>query len=268
MSFTALVVLALLSSGAEARGKLGSNSKSTSDSKNIIKFDEGFVHRLRACNAFAASSPVEMIHHRVGKDKSGDEELTKAGVLEYKTCRDFAVHLNRGDSVEFTKNGSHVGSFAVASLPQRDALFLLVLHRRSADSMRPSFSSHIFNENEKSAQLAVLDVFNGADHHNIQIRDSSNSKGGPSKILRAEDLNYDTVVSIAPGDYECGLKGAAKTIAKFQALKGESYIAMRVGLKGEADFPEEVVVFPSPSGAARMWQGSVVSLVMLLLLWQ
>lgn len=268
MSFGSLVVLALLSADvAEARGKLGSHSKTTSKSEAIIEMDKAFVHRLRACNAYAAHAPVELIHHRVGKDKSADEILTKAGVLAYKSCRDFAIHLKRGDSVEFTTNGSHVGSFAVASLPQRDALFLLVLHRRSADSQRPAFSSHIFNENAQSAQLAVLDVYNGANLHNIQIRDSQDKKGGPSKIQRAEDLNYDTVVSITPGDYECGLRGAAKTIAKFQALKGESYLAMRVGLKDEADFPEEVVVFPSPSGAARMWQGSIV-LLMLLFLWQ
>jgi hypothetical protein len=266
MSFSALVVLVLLSADvAQARGKLGSHSRTKSKSKAIIE-ENDFVHRLRACNAYTTSTPVEIVHHRMGKDKSADEKLTKAGVLAYKSCRDFAIHLRRGDSLEFVQNGSHVGSFAVASLPQRDALFLLVLHRRSPESQRPAFSSHIFSDNPKNTQLAVLDVYNGPESHSIQIRDSE-KKGGPSKTARTEDLNYDTVVSITPGKYECGLKGAAKTIASIQAMQGESYIAMRVGLKNGGDFPEEVVVFPSPSGAARMCQGIVVSL-MLLFLWQ
>jgi len=266
MSFSALVVLALLKADVtEARGKLGSGSRTKS--KAIIDMNKEFVHRLRACNAYATDGPVDIVHHRKGKGKTADELLTKSGSLEYKSCQDFPIHLLRGDSVEFTQNGSHVGSFAVASLPKHDALFLLVLHRRSADSKRPAFSSHIFNESPKSAQLAVLDVYQGPDMHVIQIRDAQ-KKGEASKTARAEDLSYDTVVSITPGDYECGMKGAAKKIVKLQASQGESYIAMRVGLKGNAEFPEEVLVFPSASGAARMFQGSAMLLVMLVFLWQ
>jgi len=268
MSLTVLAAFVLLSVDvAEARGKLGSNSKTKSNA--IIDVSKEFVHRLRACNAYATTKPVEVVHHRAHQDKGADEILTKAGVLGYKSCRDFAIHLQRGDSLEFLQNGSHVGSFAVSSLPRRDALFLLVIHRRSAESMMPAFSSHIFSDNSKSAQLAVLDVFNGPDMHQIQIRDSNgNKRTGASLIARSEDLNYDTVVSITPGDYGCGLKGAATQIATLQARQGESYIAMRVGLKGKDGFPEEIVVFPSASGGARMLQDAIVSLVMLLILTQ
>jgi len=265
MSLSALVVLALLSADvAEARGKLGSRQKTKSDA---IIHNKDFVHKLRACNAYAADEPVDVVHHPKGKGKADNEVLTKAGALEYKSCQDFAIHLLRGDSVEFTQNGTHVGSFAVASLPKRDALFLLVLHRRSAESKRPAFSSHIFNESPKSAQLAVLDVYNGPDKHNIQIRDAQKT-GESSKTSRSEDLSYDTVVSITPGDYECGIKDSKKKLAKLQATNGESYIAMRVGLKGDSHFPEEVLVFPAASGASRICQGSVISLVVLLFLWQ
>jgi len=260
MSFSALMVLILLSADvAEARGKLGAKR---AESTAVVKPDQEFVHRLRACNAYTTKQPVEVIHHRGHKDKTADEDLTKAGPLRYKTCRDFAIHLQRGDSVEFTQNGSHVGSFAVASLPQRDALFLLVLHRRSGESKKPAFSSHIFTDNPKSAQLAVLDVYNGPETNKIQIHDIK----GEKKIARSEMLSYDTVVSISPGHYDCELQGQEKKLAKIQALHGESYVAMRVGLKGEDGFPEDVIVFPTPSGAARMWQGCFPLALILMLL--
>lgn len=258
MRFHSFALLALIRTNfVEARGKLGSKSKA------IIKTDKEFVHRLRACNAYASGTSIEIIHHRKNKDKATDENLTKAGKLSYKACRDFAIHLLRGDSVEFIQNSSHLGSFAVASLPQRDALLLLVLHHRSPESAKPAFSSHIFSSTHKSAQLAVLDVYNGPEIHTVQIRDSSRSKDH-----RAEDLHYDTVVSITPGDYECGLKDKSTETARLAAMTGESYIAMRVGMKSKDAskdiFPEEIVVFPSPSGAAQMWQGSMVLLVVLL----
>jgi len=261
MSFAVVAVLTLLSTdAAEAYGNLGK-------SKAIINDKRKFVHRLRACNAYASSTPLQIVHHRAHKDKEADEILTKAGVLGYKSCRDFAIHLEPKDSIEFTQNGSHVGSFAVASLPQRDALFLLILHRRGA-TKNPAFHSHIFNENAKSAQLAVLDLYDGTDVHKIEIQDSQKAKGGPSKTQRSEDLNYDTVVSITPGEYECKLRGGPDKVAALQALHGESYVAMRVGLKGEDGFPEEVVVFPNSSGAVGMLQGTAVSLVMLMFVWQ
>merc|ERR1719316_2672851 len=92
-------------------------------------------------------------------------------LLSYKQCQDFPVKLGRGDSMEFLKNGLHLGSFSVSDIPQRDALLLLVLHRRDKDSPVPRFSSHIF-ASVPHPQVATLDVYQGSSHSHLAIRDA------------------------------------------------------------------------------------------------
>merc|ERR1719424_197487 len=61
-----------------------------------------FSHRLRVCNAFTDTAPVEVVHHETGsRHGSPAVNLTMDGLLAYKECRDFPLKLNRFDSVEF-----------------------------------------------------------------------------------------------------------------------------------------------------------------------
>merc|ERR1719324_2150001 len=87
---------------------------------------EGFVrtlefkHRLRVCNAYPFSAPLDV--HR-SRDK-----LTEAP-MAYKSCKDFLAPLKSGDKLEFKIGDASAGTFAVSDLPNNDAVLLLIIHR-------------------------------------------------------------------------------------------------------------------------------------------
>merc|ERR1719161_627561 len=102
-----------------------------------------------------------------------------------------------------------------------------MIHRHDTLSTAVSFESHVF-ANLLNAQIAVIDTYKGAEKASLKIQDASTSK-----TAREEDLRYDSVVAVNPGDYEVTLVGSeGKRINKASliALNRESYVVMRVGV--------------------------------------
>merc|ERR1719191_2309535 len=90
--------------------------------------------------------------------------------MSYKSCRDFMAPLMAGDKLEFKVSDASAGTFAVADLPQNDAVLLLVIHRHDQVSTAVSFESHVF-ANLLNAQVAVIDTYKGAAKATPRIKD-------------------------------------------------------------------------------------------------
>lgn len=222
---------------------------------------------VRLCNAFADKAPVSISlkpgAKKAGNKKHDDIHLTAQG-LHYKSCQDWPLNLQRGDTFEFQQGGAQLGAFAVTSVPQWDATLLLIIKRKGTSS-RAVFASHVFGKT-KNAQLAVLDMYTGPSKHTVVIQESKEPKQ-PSpdesghqllqKRSQSENLAYDTVVAVGDGSYFCSLAEidqakrstyAASTAEKkskvaFNVVAAENYVALRVG--GSPGYPEELIVFPS-----------------------
>merc|ERR1719182_792043 len=119
--------------------------------------------------------------------------------MPYKTCQDMATPLKPGDKIEFRVGDSSAGTFSVSDLPQNDATLLLVISRHDTLSTAVSFESHVF-ANLENAQVAVIDTYKGSEKATMKIKDSQKQKSA-----RSEDLRYDSVVAVNPGEYEVAL---------------------------------------------------------------
>jgi hypothetical protein len=193
-----------------------------------------FKHRLRVCNAYPYAAPLDLYR--------GKEKLTQAS-MPYKECEDFKVQLKAGDKLEFRVGDANAGTFSVADLPNNDAVLVLVIYRHDTLSTAVSFESHVF-ANLLNAQVAVIDTYKGADKATLKIKDSAKTKSA-----RSEDLRYDSVVAVNPGEYEVMLVGsdnAEKAKSSLVALNRESYIVLRVGVEAQSGqaYPQEIMVHP------------------------
>jgi len=194
-----------------------------------------FNHRLRVCNAYPYAAPLDLYN--------GHKKLTQS-TMPYKACQDFASLLKAGDKLEFRVGDSTAGTFSVSDLPNNDAVLLLLIHRHDTLSTAASFESHVF-ANLLNAQVAVLDTYKGSEKATMKIRDA-----GTSKSTRSEELRYDSVVAVNPGEYEVALVGSdgtTKSTTPLVALNRESYVVMRTGVESQQgqSYPQEVVVYPS-----------------------
>lgn len=232
---------------------------------------EGFVralafkYTLRICNAYASEKKLEI---GKGKDKLIDG-------LPYKECKDLDTNLKSGDKIEFKFDGTEAGTFSIQDLPQNDATLLLMIKRHDAVSSAVAFESHVF-ANLANSQIAVLDLFKGAEKSTLKIQDKDDAK-----LSRQEDLRYDSVVAVNPGKYDCvlvGPDGKEKGRAGLVAVPKESYVVFRTGMEADKDskdwFPkeygEDVVVYPKPvveksgaSSASLMAVLAALSVIML-----
>lgn len=194
-----------------------------------------FSHRLRVCNAYPYTAALDVIR---GKS----ERLTGDDPMAYKSCRDFPSPLKPGDKLEFKVGESTAGTFAVSDLPNNDAVLLLVIHRHDTVSTAVSFESHVF-ANLMNAQVAILDTYKGAARGTPRIVDIATRNSTVS-----EELRYNSVVAVNPGEYEVELMDGAsvKSKAKLVALNHESYVVLRTGVEAKQgqSYEEELVVFP------------------------
>eukprot|EP00443_Scrippsiella_acuminata_P029795 CAMPEP_0115204474 /NCGR_PEP_ID=MMETSP0270-20121206/19187_1 /TAXON_ID=71861 /ORGANISM="Scrippsiella trochoidea, Strain CCMP3099" /LENGTH=398 /DNA_ID=CAMNT_0002617973 /DNA_START=102 /DNA_END=1297 /DNA_ORIENTATION=- len=169
-----------------------------------------FKHRLRVCNAYPGSVPVDIFH---GKHKLTDTPL------EYKSCREFTPPVRAGDKLQFKMAESNAGSFAVSDLPNNDAVLVLVIYRHDTMSTAVAFESHVF-ANLINAQVAVLDTYKGHAKAALRIQDDSSAK-----TSRSEELRYDSVVALNPGIFEVAMQGEdgeLKARQQFVALNREA----------------------------------------------
>jgi hypothetical protein len=237
LSFVCTMLIAL--QGVEAVNKGGQGLRASAS--GFVRSLE-FNHRLRVCNAYPYAAPLDLFN--------GHKKLTQSP-MPYKACEDFASQLKAGDKLEFRVGDSTAGTFSVADLPNNDAILLLLIHRHDTLSTAVSFESHVF-ANLLNAQVAVLDTYKGSEKASMKIRDASKAKAS-----RSEELRFDSVVAVNPGEYEVALvgsDGATKATTPLVALNRESYIVMRTGVESQQgqSYPQEVVVFPK----SQMVQGS------------
>jgi len=253
-----LVLCLALCAGAVAldTGSLRSNKKAG----GFVRALE-FKHRLRVCNAYPYSAALDVYQGESVK-------LTSDAPMHYRTCKDFLKTLKSGDKLEFKVGDASAGTFAVSDLPQNDAVLLLVIHRHDTVSTAVSFESHVF-ANLKNAEVVVMDTYKRNLHSKVSIKDAL--KGSKA---RAEELRYDSVVAINPGQYQVELMGAnGKSAAKssFVALNRENYVIIRTGIEAQQGpaFPQELLIYPNSDveslhGAATVAKASVALLVLLL----
>merc|ERR550514_362909 len=84
----------------------------------------------------------------------------------------------------------------------------------------------------------------------MKIKDSQSKKSA-----RSEDLRYDSVVAVNPGEYEVTLVGSdnsEKAKQSLVALNRESYIVLRVGVEAQSgqNYPQELMVHPKSDPSA------------------
>merc|ERR1719473_1448140 len=101
-----------------------------------------------------------------------------------------------------------------------------------------------------NAQIAIIDTYKGSAKSSVQIQDATKTKDA-----RSEDLRYDSVVAVNPGEYSVSLTGTdGASVAKspLVALNRESYIALRVGVEAQTGqaYPQELVVYPKSDPSA------------------
>jgi len=193
-----------------------------------------FQHKLRVCNAYPYAAPIDLFR--------GKEQLTSQA-MPYKSCEDFSTNLKAGDKIEFRVGDANAGTFSVSDLPNNDAVLLLVIHRHDTLSTAVNFESHVF-ANLLNAQVAVIDTYKGTEKSSVKIQDSKDAKSA-----RKEDLRYDSVVAVNPGEYMVTLTSTDGKVANTQslvALNRESYVVLRVGVEAQSgqSYPEELLVYP------------------------
>lgn len=225
------------------KGLRSQNTETNTESFGRLVSTQGFVralafkYTLRVCNSYAAKNKLEV---GKGKDKLIDS-------LPYKECKDLNTDLKGGDKIEFKFDGNEAGTFSIGDLPQNDATLLLMIARHDATSSAVAFESHVF-ANLANSQVAILDLYRGAEKSMIKIEDKADAK-----LSRSEDLRYDSVVAVNPGKYDCvlvGSDGKEKSRKGLKAVPQESYVVFRTGVespdKDDKDFAEDIVVYPKP----------------------
>lgn len=203
------------------------------------------MRALRICNAFVHEQPLKIRCLRTSED---------LGTLAYKECQDHQLPLQEGDQIQFKADTADVGTFAVAGLPRSPVTLLLIVSNKRGHASTAAFKSHAFADGaDGTAQVAVVDTYQGTNitERTVRIRDAVKVEAEDARA--GEELPLNSVVAVSPGNYRVELAGTEGPAASFAALDAKehvSYVVMRVG--GEGGSPEEVVVFPQLSGAARV----------------
>lgn len=254
MKCTAVLLLALapLVGGAEV-GHAMHRGLRTSAQGFVRALD--FKHTLRVCNAYPSDKELSVINAK--------ETL---GEMPYKSCKDVASPLKSGDKLEFKIDGSEVGTFSISDLPQNDATLLLVIFRHDTVSTAVAFESHVF-ANLANSQIAVIDTYKGTSKASVKIQDVKDAKHS-----RSEDLRYDSVVAVNPGEYQCvlmGSDGEEKSKTTLVAVAKESYAVLRVGVEAQSGkkYSQELMAYPqsdAPKSSAQT-KGPLLGLVLTLL---
>lgn len=253
-----LAVLSVATVGAHTVGVAGAHTQLRKDRSRSQGFVRAlaFQYSLRICNGFPSESQLAVF--------KGKEDLTKDAALPYKACKDYKPELKSGDKIDFKFDGSEAGTFTITDLPQNDATLLLVVHRHDTHSSTVSFESHVF-ANLANAQIAVIDSYSGGGKSTVKIQDSA-----ATKQARQEELRYDSVVAVNPGDYECVLyaeDGSVESKARLVALPKESYTVLRMGVDDPSKpYKPELVVYPqSDDSSLKSAAGRIPALAAVLL---
>lgn len=203
--------------------------------------------RLRLCNGYASPEPMEM-------RRLEDPKLVEYP-LAYKACHDYVLPMTDGDRLQFKVGEMDIGTFAVRGLPSTSSLLLLIPHRQHQSNNAVTFQSHIFMES-KTPQVAIIDAYQGPSHAVPLIEGKSQ-----------EELRFNTVVAVAPGRYNVGVRHqragegrAASLVQRLDARSEENYVVLRVG--ADDKFPESLIVFPAAAESAAPAHTCILGLVL------
>eukprot|EP00933_Yihiella_yeosuensis_P053981 TRINITY_DN52303_c0_g1_i1.p1 TRINITY_DN52303_c0_g1~~TRINITY_DN52303_c0_g1_i1.p1 ORF type:complete len:225 (+),score=43.09 TRINITY_DN52303_c0_g1_i1:244-918(+) len=155
---------------------------------------------LRVCNGYEKGDGVDVV---LGK--------TELGKLRHEACNDFYQPVSNGESIEFHKNGKTIGAFKVGSVPNYDAVLLLVIYKEGSEV---AFKSHVFVDGS-AAQAALIKTFPG-DGGQLNLKSSDKS----------HEMKYDAQVSVKAGHYDLSL-GNEKI--GFDMESGKVYVLMMTG---------------------------------------
>jgi len=265
------IVLAACALAAAGKVQLRHSSHKVSDEALHVGNPLEFKHQIRVCNAFPDMGALDIY--------LGAKCLTGELPMAYKSCRDFAAPLKSGDTLEFRLGDKSKGTFSVADLPNSDGVLLLVIHRHDSLSSAADFESHVFAALD-SAQVVVIDTYKGKAVAVAKITDRSAKVPTDPKAVapvRSEELRYDSVVAVNPGEYQVELVGASgkqESRATLVALSHGSYVVLRVGVERPSggSWPSQLVVFPNPKpqalhSSAAPHVASAVLLAALAALW-
>jgi len=219
------------------------------------------LHNLRVCNAFPYTTAIDVFR---GEPPGEVHKLTtRTGPLPYRRCFDMkSVQLQSGDRLHFQIGDVHLGTFALTDVPAASSAMtlLLVFYRNDRMSTSMRFASHAF-EDKYQPQIAVIDTYHGPTKSWIELSDS----------VHAEEIAYNTVITVETGTFEVKLKSRdqeEKPPLMLDARSHETYVVMRTGVKAYdgPSYPEQLVTFPggwnSQASVKRLSVMVLVSLVM------
>jgi len=223
------------------------DSNSAAEQDAIVPVAPPIEHSLRVCNGYAAKKPLVVAEESATVTKDP---------IDYKKCADLTMQLKEDDELFFKVGDDQVGAFTASGLPESKSPLLLVVYRRGENLKSAAFESHIYADSPL-AQMAIIDTYSGDAENTVQIR-----RGWKGKL---EPLTFGSIAFINPGDYDISLTGEggsqggptamfSKGIARSMNVTiqpATSYVAMRVGLQGNHDFPEELVMLGG-AGAASL----------------
>lgn len=230
-------------------------------SQHAVKQLEMIHHKLRICNAFAHSKPLDVYLVHMHDEQSHATSVTKDAPVAYKDCRDLVLQTGKGDKLNFKAGNVDVGTFSALPTKRDDATLLLIPHQKESNSMTLAFKSHSF-ANFKVPQLAVIDAYHGKQPDDqVMIMDVPAKPDDKQASLleskklapRAESLRYNSIGALQLGNYQLDLRtpsGSRITQpVPLRVQRGGTYVVMRVGNDGNAkdNYPKELLVFPQGS---------------------
>eukprot|EP00933_Yihiella_yeosuensis_P064003 TRINITY_DN67315_c0_g1_i1.p1 TRINITY_DN67315_c0_g1~~TRINITY_DN67315_c0_g1_i1.p1 ORF type:complete len:271 (+),score=63.22 TRINITY_DN67315_c0_g1_i1:111-923(+) len=249
-SCAVLAFMALVSNGAAMKVLKGQEeatlkAKVKSKVRSFVKFGTGVQaagpqHLVRICNAYPNRQAMTI---QLNKIQISEQPLA------YRTCQQFQMELKAPDRMDFHLGETYAGTFSIHQMPPAESVLLLVIYRHAVDTNAVSFQSHVFGHLE-NAQLAIIDTYQGKEKSKPVVTEENDQAN------RIEQLRFDAVVAVRPGQYEVALldpvTNEAKTSDKFYAVPGETYCAIRTGVDSTdgRKYAEEIMVFPQNSSAA------------------
>mmetsp|Transcript_29381 Transcript_29381/g.91353 ORF Transcript_29381/g.91353 Transcript_29381/m.91353 type:complete len:290 (-) Transcript_29381:80-949(-) len=223
--------------------KRGSGSGSGASQGSILLSPNATTQNLMVCNAYADKKAIDVYDMRT------QEMLTaSSGPMPYKTCASYQMQLHEGEVLDFRTANLSIGVFKATGLPRNPASLLLTLHRRTPTALNAAFHSHVFAE-VPTSQLIVLDVFRGTAAGKIKIVDHPKPVKGEQQApapQRTEDLQFNSVVQVSPGDYDLMLQDASDTSVSKALLHvadaKANYVVLRTGnqANGTQSYPQEL----------------------------
>jgi len=193
--------------------------------------------------------------------------------LSYKECQELLLDASKaGDDLECRvgpapcsnslEDETEVQRLTLISSPVlaegvEDTTTVLVVRREVASKRSLAFSSHIFGDAGRSAQIVLVDAFLSTGetaHGQVYIADKRNE-------MRFEKLDYSRDTFVHSGAYSLQLSAIPETLInkneryekelkvnrRLDASPGKHYVAVRVGsdeaISGER-YPQDLLVFP------------------------